>query len=77
MLDGCVAEHECIIRIIFIREFGRRFQCGIKTDVDFCTTFRAAFGGDEDDTVGTFHTIDSCRRCVFQDGYGLHGVDIY
>ena len=77
MLDSSVAEHQGIVRVVLVRQLRRRLQCSIETYVNLCLAFLTTLGGNQDDTIGTLHTIDCCSGSILQYGDTLHRRDIH
>ena len=72
VLDGLVAKHIAIVRVVLTRQFRHGFQRSIEADVDAGLAFHTTLCRDKDNAVSTFHTIDGRCRCVFQHGDGGH-----
>ena len=66
MLDGLVAQHITIIRVILTWQLRHCLQSGIETDVDSRLTFDTTLCGDKDNAVSTLHTINGSSGCVLQ-----------
>ncbi len=72
-----VAKHIAIVRVILAGEFRHSLQRSVETDIDTCLTFLTTLGGNQDNTISTFHTIHGCGRGVFQHGNRSHGRNIH
>ncbi len=71
--------------VTHIEGFGRTFSAGelrgcLDSHVDaygnLGASFATALGGDEDNAVGAFHTVDCGGGCVLEYGYRLYGTDV-
>ena len=75
-LDGIVHQVESIISIVLFRQFRYNFSGHVRLDLYVCFSFLSAFGGNQDDTIGALHTIDSRSRGILQYGDAGYGRNV-
>ena len=75
-LNGVVHQVERVIGIILLGQLRHHLGGHVRLDLHVCLSFFTTLGRDEDDTVGTLHTIDGCCRCVLEDGDAFHRRDV-
>ena len=68
ILNGLVAVHVTIVRVVLARQLRHGLQCSIETEVNLRLTFLTTLGGNQNNTVSTFHTVNGSSRCVLQHG---------
>ena len=76
-MEHCrVAHAQSVVRIHLVGELRCRLHSGGEAYADAGLALLAALGGDEDDAVCTFHTVDCGSRGILEDGNGLDGADV-
>ena len=75
-VEAVVVVHP-LLRAGELRQAGRPDETGLGLEGDLRLGLGTALGGDEDDTIGTTHTVEGRRGCILEDGEGgdVLGVD--
>ena len=66
VLNNLVTKHVAIVRVVLARKLRHSLQCGIEAHIDSCLAFHTTLGGNQNNAVSTFHTVNGCCRCVLQ-----------
>ena len=74
--DDVILIKEGVVGVVLLRQLRDDLHRGVHLCVHVGLALLATLGGDEDDAVGTFHTIDSGGGGILQHGDALHGGDV-
>ena len=76
MLQSLVADVQCISTAQRARELRYRLEGHVDTSLNLSLAFSTTLGGNQDNTIGTLHTINGCSGSILQYRDALHRADI-
>ena len=72
LLSGLVADHQRVGTVKRSGQLADELQCGVHAYLYLGLTLLTTLGGDEDNAVGTTHTVDSSSGSILEHGNALH-----